>query len=1058
MRRKRLASNHFRWTINTRRNNLLFVAVFCLFCSTVHALTIVPSEVGETQAAAIELAKVWELASVRRAIILYRKAADDWVATRKPHNAIFCLNEAAKITQPSEYDTTTEILEKAIHLADINGLNDEKVISLSLLSLRSLERGNRARALSSSQLAVELSNNSDSSEAISYALLSAGMYEYYYGNIRNASNFFEQSTVASRQTEDIWLKTNAALYAGFSNLRDAKPLEAETSIKAALSLSEEHQYRKGIAQSYAALAYVNFFVSEKQKALDLFERAEELLPADFEWIERARIRGLIGEIYLDHGYLDLAEINLRESVSYYEMADYPSGRAVALKYLAQVYLAKNDAGRSRETFGQALAVSEMLKDAYLQAEIKEGIGNVDLSRRDYDNAIKNYLNAFTTYKSVGVRIPNIEHLLGEAFENKGSNTEARRYYNSALATSEYTRNFMQMSGTLYNLARLDDAEHKHDEAFENIRRSVDLTEHFYSDVSNPNIKRSYLSSAFERFELYTKILMERSRTFGGRDFAIDAFRVSEKARSRSLLQTLQLSDAEFTADADSGILQREGEMRISLNAKTDNLTDLLAANGDKTEIDILTADINVLEHQLEQIKTELKQKSPVYSAIKDPPEFDLADFQANVLGENDVLLEYFLGKEESYLWLVAKDGFEAFVLPPRDTIEGKVDELRGLLDARKAVAGETLQQMRERIAEVDSRYPNTARELSDMILGPVAGKLTDKRLIVVPDGKLHYLAINALPLPKSGSDEPILLTNEVVYEPSAQTLSLLTTLRSGPNDDRSRDLLVFSDPVFSKDDARISTAGSEHDSSIMSLRFAESLEGLQRLPASGQEAEDIAGMVGGQTDRFTGFRATRDNLLAANLSDYKIIHLATHGLVNEERPELSAVVLSRFDEDGRPLNQSVRLQDIYAMKLNADLVVLSACQTASGKELKGEGVLGLNGAFLQAGARSVVASLWQVEDNATNLLMGEFYRGLADGQSVSTALRKAQLKLYRDPQFRSPFFWAAFTLQGDMNRRPDISSGLSRWWFTAIPILILAGIFLRRRIRPQSQTDIAPIK
>jgi CHAT domain-containing protein len=409
-----------------------------------------------------------------------------------------------------------------------------------------------------------------------------------------------------------------------------------------------------------------------------------------------------------------------------------------------------------------------------------------------------------------------------------------------------------------------------------------------------------------------------------------------------MLETLTLSEANFTKNANPETLLLEKEIRILLNAKADKLTDLLTQKADQTEIEKVSNEIKELEHELDDIKAELKQNSPVYSAVKNPDPFNLAEFQNKVLDENSLLLEFSFGNEESYLWLVGKNEINLYFLPPREQIENRIEKLAELLTSRKMRENESIEEYRARINEAEKSYWQEAQILSRELFGQFAEKLSDKRLIIVSDGKLHFFPVSALPFPNSNTNEPILLKNEVVYEPSASMLLLLAKngIRSPEN---LKNLLVFTDPVFKTDDSRLpaelnsdKTSNNENPAanSVDSLRFVESLNSLPRLTASKEEGDSIVQIVGAsKTDIFSGFSANRQQFLNANLSNYKIIHLATHGLVNEERPELSGIILSRFDETGQKLDEFVRLQDIYALNLNADLVVLSACDTGIGKEL-----------------------------------------------------------------------------------------------------------------------------
>jgi len=226
--------------------------------------------------------------------------------------------------------------------------------------------------------------------------------------------------------------------------------------------------------------------------------------------------------------------------------------------------------------------------------------------------------------------------------------------------------------------------------------------------------------------------------------------------------------------------------------------------------------------------------------------------------------------------------------------------------------------------------------------------------------------------------------------------------------------------VFSASDSRLTgkISAAEEDSAFVDAErsAAESgLDGLVRLRFSRQEAEEIARLAGDKRNlKALDFSANRATATDARLGDYRIVHFATHGLINNQNPDLSGIVLSLVDQKGQPQNGFLRLYDIYNLKLNADLVVLSACQTALGKEIKGEGLVGLTRGFMYAGSPRVVASFWRIDDRATADIMRRFYESmLKDGKSPAAALRAAQVSMLSEKRWQSPHYWAAFTLQGE---------------------------------------------
>ncbi|MEO6589637.1 MAG: CHAT domain-containing tetratricopeptide repeat protein [Pyrinomonadaceae bacterium] len=942
-------------------------------------------------------------------------------------------------------------LSQAISIAEKNQLPEAGAISSGLYAFFSIENSDEKLGRKYSQKAFSSSEKANTNKAKAYSYFSKAIYEYYYGKMPAAINLFEKSAGFAQETNDIYIINQTLFYVGFAYIRDGYPYKAIDKMNLALKLSQQFNYKRGQALSYFALATAYYYV-EKQKALDYLSKAELMFPTDFEWKAKARIYATIGNLYLDLGYLDLAENNFYKAISNHEKSDYLLGKITILTLLADTYLQKTELEKAKQTYESALALSKSIKDKFRIGVIEEGLGNIEYRKNNYDEAVKHYFQALKIYDEIGVKLPVIENLIGNAYFQKGLYQKASGFYNSALTESRQNNDSLQISESLFNYAKINLIENNRQQALEKVDESISITDDLYSEVNNTNLKRSFLSSVFDRYELYINILMKMQRENLDKDFALRAFQAAENSRARVLLENLSLSDANFKMDADMETFQREKEIRVLLNAKADKLTDLLSQNAIKDQTEKISNEINELEYELEELKAKLKHNSPLYYAIKNPAPFDVGEFQKNVLDEESLLLEFSFGDEESYLWLIGKNEFDAYVLPPREQIESKIQTLRELLASREIIKDESIEDHQTRVAKADEDYLKIAKELSRDLFGQAAGKFGNKRLIIVPDGKLGYFPVSALPLPDSETIEPILLTNEVVYEPSASTLSILSGNNKKTNT-ASKSLLIFSDPVFSADDLRLS--GKNQDELVPQnepndkFRFVESLDSLVRLDSSKTEANSIVEILGeSNADSFSAFEANREKLLGANVADYKILHFATHGLIDENRPELSGIVLSRFDESGKKLDEFFRLHDIYGMNLNSDLVVLSACNTAIGKEVRGEGLMSLNNAFLSVGAKSVMASLWKVEDGATLELMKNFYDAMANEKvTPSKALQKAQIKMWQSKRYQSPFYWAAFTVQGDFKNVPDVSRGFGGWiYFLSFGIVLCLAAFSGYRI------------
>ena len=1035
--------------------SLLFY-VFLTFCAA--GFVRAGSEAAaEKESEAVQLSQRWNGDAARRSIELYSAAADDREAAGEYRKAAADLRESAALSLLfSDYTNAFANLKKALALSEKYDLMDEKVLALSLLSRAANQAGQTADCEKFYKQALEAAEVDDSTLAKANANFSAAEYNFYFGSIGAAKEFYQKALEYAEISGDDKLTALILLNLGYTFLREGNPVYGLLKVKESLVKSEKLEDRRGQAAALFGLGFLYTHMDEKQKALDVYQKAEAMFPDDIDGLEKAKLLNGLATIYHQYGDYALAEIHYRRAFELYKQADYPYGQLATLPSLAGANCLKGDREVCKQLYSDALVLANRLNDSFHIAIIREDLGNLDLQDGLYADSIDNYRAATEVYQKLKIKLPRVENSLGKAFAKLGDRRAARRYFETALETNIASKDMSAAAENLYNLAKLSQSEGDAEKSLFQIKESLKTTEALYDNVLNNKLQKSYLSTVFQRYELYINLLMEKHKQAPDKGFAIEALEAAERARARVLLENLAHSEADFAKDVAPETLRREKEIRVLLNSKADRLTDLLLQNAAAAESGKISDEIDELENELETIKAEIKQQSPVYSAIKNPAPFNADEFRRNMLDENSLLLEFSLAETESYLWVIGKNEIGSYILPPRKEIDESVEKLRELLKSRAPGADETVDDYQQRVGAAEAEYQRAAKDLSRKLFGQISEKLAEKRLIIVPDGKLHYFPVAALPLPGSASDDPILLTNETVYEPSAQTLAMLSggqkqTARSAKN------LLVFSDPIFSGDDARFSPENkpvenlTAENAAGERFRFVESLGSLQRLAASRDESETIIKTIGAsEVENYTGFAATRENLLNLKTDEYKILHFATHGYVNEDRPELSGIVLSRYDQTGRKLNEFFRIQDIYAMNLNADLVVLSACETGVGKEFKGEGLMSLNNAFLQTGAKTVMASLWKVEDGATLELMKHFYGALADeGLTPSESLRRAQIKLRQNPQYKSPFYWAAFTIHGDFRSVPNLSSGYGFWVYILplLPLPLLGLYFYRRKFK-----------
>ena len=477
---------------------------------------------------------------------------------------------------------------------------------------------------------------------------------------------------------------------------------------------------------------------------------------------------------------------------------------------------------------------------------------------------------------------------------------------------------------------------------------------------------------------------------------------------------------DLQAGVDPALLARERALKRAFEDWALRYRKSSAESAGTADVRALAREYRSLEDRHSELQAEVRSKSPHYAALTQPQPLRMRDVQARVLDEQTLLLEYALGEARSYVWAVSKEGFGSYELPPRKNIEQAARRVYERLTARTAATGKPADR-RRLVQRADAEYWKEAGRLSDMILAPVASRMIGKRLVVVTDGALQYLPFAALPAPGRGPQPlPLLVEHEIVSLPSASVLALLRQ-ESGKSTPAAKAIAVFADPVFEADDPRLRAValarnrGTETAQRPLRPSLRDALTAIPRLASTREEAAVIVRAApAGSTWSAIDFDASRATAITADLAQFRVVHFATHGVFDDEDPGRSGIVLSLFDKQGRPQDGLLRLRDIYGLELAADLVVLSACNTALGKAVEGEGLVGIVRGFMHAGTKRVVASHWRVDDEATGELMKRFYLAMfKEGRPPAAALREAQLAMLQQERWQAPFYWAAFVLQGE---------------------------------------------
>ncbi|HEY3580265.1 MAG TPA: CHAT domain-containing protein, partial [Pyrinomonadaceae bacterium] len=531
-------------------------------------------------------------------------------------------------------------------------------------------------------------------------------------------------------------------------------------------------------------------------------------------------------------------------------------------------------------------------------------------------------------------------------------------------------------------------------------------------------------------------LMTRNAKQHDRALEIRAFEMTESGRARALLDSLR-DVRELRQRSDQTLLAEEKDLQRDEQKLVDDRANLVSHGGSEAELAKNDRDLTKVHADYEALQARINSNAR-FNHLERPSPLSYEEIRQQLTDPQTSLLSYSLGAQKSFAWLITKDGLQSFPLPGKETIESASKQL---LDSLSSPAADDAGRDRLQ-ASID--------EVSRLVLQPIADKLPSSRLIVVADGILQYVPFQIL---KSANGEPLISRLEIVETPSASVLALVRKQRAN-SQPGSKLLVGFGDAVFSPEYSPAGASAPRVNEPAQTR--SEQISKLNRLPQlfnAKRELLAIAELAGSDSAFFAEYNATRDNLLSLDLSQYRILHVVTHGLMDAQHPELSGLVLSLVDANRKPIAGFVSLADIYKLRA-PELVVLSACFTALGKNQDGEGLIGVTRGFMYAGASGVVASLWQVDDRATAELMKRFYANmLQHNLGPAAALRAAQNEIRSQPQWSSPYYWAGFTFQGDydLSIHSVPSNGVRPYQrlIAGGPILLLLAVvswwYLRRR-------------
>ncbi|PYQ14052.1 MAG: hypothetical protein DMF80_13435 [Acidobacteria bacterium] len=777
--------------------------------------------------------------------------------------------------------------------------------------------------------------------------------------------------------------------------------------------------RRLLAQSLNGLGLASNHVGQAERAVDFFTQALAAAMAAGSPVLQEATWNCLAIAYTRLGDGEKALESSQRALSLARAMGNSLAVAGALTWLGGLYFQLGEDGKASDALEEALSLIRLKAEGPAEADVLPILAKVLARRGEHARAIEYARRAVQLAREIRYRSGEAESLqiLGRNLHEVGQTEEAEQDLREALRIRQSIGTPSGEVRTRAALATVERDRGELREALAQAEAAVTLLGELRSRITNPDLRASFVDVQEDTYGIYLDILMrlhEQDRS-AGHDAA--ALQTSERARARVLLEALIEARADIRQGVPPALLERERALQADMNKASARLSKALAREGAAEAAASARQELERKSDEYRLVQTRIRQESPRYAALTQPEPATVEQIRRDVLDDDTVLLEFYLGDDRSFLWALTRSALVSEALPGRATIEAIARRVHGLMTARQRT------RVPAELRTADRQLETASAALSRLLLGGIVARLeTDwkgKRLLIVTSGALAYIPFGALPSPVEGSARPLLRDHEIVFAPSASVL-LAQRGESRPPPPSGTRVAVLADPVFEASDPRVHVRMAAPTTpaapSVGLTRAVESLgHGFTRLPFSRAEAGAIAALVPRSSLlEATDFAASRSLVDKGALGDRRIVHFATHGLLDSGHPDLSGLVLSLVDEKGVAQDGFLRMQDIYNLRLPADLVVLSACQTALGREIRGEGLVGLTRGFMYAGARGVVASLWQVDDESTAELMKRFYRAmLKEKRRPADALRAAQLELSLNPRWAAPFYWAGFVLQGE---------------------------------------------
>jgi CHAT domain-containing protein len=908
-----------------------------------------------------------------------------------------------------EYEEAIKQFERALFLAQKTANEEAKLDSLLKLGILYWNIGKLKESTDKYGQALLIAQRLQLKEKTNFCLTMLKIYDYYrkakdypsLGNYQKSTDSFKSAIdlakkIDSKEHELKCLRQLSLNYWDLGNFQQFFLLNKE-----ALLIARELNNKQEEGRCLNNIGVFYWKIDNYSEALKYYEESLEIATKLKAIEEKANCLNNIGAIYIDAGNYDRALEYLMQALNIdKQLKDYSniskdlSNIGSAFRRKGMISENKDDFNSALNYYDESLDMAIKNKDEYIQIRALNNIGTILSYLNENTKALSNFQSAFN--KAQGIQ--DIEgrsmilNNIGIVYSQLGNYGESTKYYQKAIDLALETKEgkflwepYLEIANSYRNLNNLS-------VALDNYKKSISVIEKIRSNINSEELKATYFGTdrRIEAYQGIIDLLIKLNQKDPDKGYGAQAFNYLERAKARSFLDSIEVSKIDITEGISQQLLNQETEL---MNEISKLYTKLLIPQLSPEQRNSINKELENCEQQLESLKREIRTASPAYANLRYPKSITLSEAQSELLDEETAFFAYTLAKENSYAFVITKNNLKVFPLPERKEIQRLVREY---LTA---------------ITDVQNQDFHVGYRLYKDLIRPGLDDKKIKKIIFVPDDVLYFLPFETL-LAKENGREWLIKDYDIAYVPSLSSLRELIDRKKAVSQRPRKDILAVGDPSFGTHEIEMPASGNDDVfqdySSAADYKFS-------RLKYSGVEIEKIASLFKpAKRDILERRQASEENVKKENLSDYRIIHFATHALIDDKKPARSAIVLA-LDQNPKE-DGFLQMREVFNLKLNADLVTLSACQTGLGQLIRGEGIEGLNRAFFYAGASSVMLSLWAINDQASYQLLERFYYHLRSAQPILGALRQAKLEMIESEVLSHPYYWGGFIVTGETDK------------------------------------------